>query len=164
MVGRIGASLILINSGSRAWCDSCKILNFGAIFSLVILTKRILIKKKRCNHQSSAVVVFIAKHFSSSVTPMSWVSVEWFMFAVQNGYNITIHCRRTSCEVFLFCMKLMTHSWCHWIKYWNFDALEIGWKVRIWDPALLRLRVTQKALQLPVQLSFFFPSFSSVFQ
>ena len=33
---------------SRAWCDSYKILNFRAIFSLVILIKRILIKKKRC--------------------------------------------------------------------------------------------------------------------
>ena len=35
-------------SWSRAWCDSYKILNFWAIFSLVILIKRILIKKKRC--------------------------------------------------------------------------------------------------------------------
>ena len=33
---------------SGASCHSYKMLNFGAIFSLVILIKRILIKKKRC--------------------------------------------------------------------------------------------------------------------
>ena len=35
-------------SWSGAWCDSHKILNFWAIFNLVILIKRILVKKKRC--------------------------------------------------------------------------------------------------------------------
>ena len=34
-------------SWSGVWCDSYKILIFWAIFSLVILIKRILIKKKR---------------------------------------------------------------------------------------------------------------------
>ena len=48
MVGRIWASLILIISWSGAWCDSYKILNFGVIFSLVILIKRILKKNKPC--------------------------------------------------------------------------------------------------------------------
>ena len=65
-------------SWSGSWCDSYKIFKFWAIFSLVTLVKRILIKKKPCIFSILAAIYLLKVNHRNTRTKV------WNMFKVNN--------------------------------------------------------------------------------